>query len=337
MALRDNVLLADIGGTNARLALYRDGWLGRPARFAVADYANPLDLFQRFLRETTPERPVTGVILAGAGPVLDEGRRLELTNSSWTLAVDEIARGLGVREVRLINDFAAVAWSLERLTAADLTQVGGGTTRSGAARTVLGPGTGLGVAHLLTVEGRPFVLPTEGGHATMPAATADEAAVLDRIRARLGHVSGERVLSGDGLVNLHRACAELGGREPHAHSGEDVTTHASAGCPDCSRAVDLFLGMLGTFAGNAALLADARGGVFIAGGIVPRVRSLLPGSAFRERFEAKGRYRSYLRSIPTFVILKPDVAFEGLAALADSWSLEREEKTYLNSRLSPAD
>jgi len=337
MALRDNVLLADIGGTNARLALYRDGWLGRPARFAVADYANPLDLFQRFLRETTPERAITAAILAGAGPVLDEGRRLELTNSSWILAVDEIARGLGIREVRLVNDFAAVAWSLERLTAADLGQVGGGTTRAGAVRTVLGPGTGLGVAHLLTVEGRPHVLPTEGGHATMPAANAEEAAVLDSIRARLGHVSGERVLSGDGLVNLHRACAELAGRAAHVHSGEDVTAHASAGCPDCGRAVGLFLGMLGTFAGNLALTADARGGVFIAGGIVPRLRSLLPGSAFRERFEAKGRYRSYLRSIPTFVILKPDVAFEGLAALADSWSLGLKPKTHLDSSVSATD
>jgi glucokinase len=317
MSPQGNVLLADIGGTNARLALYRDGWLRRPAHFAVADYANPLDLFRRFLKDATPDRPVTGAVLAGAGPVLDDGRRLMLTNSSWTLAVDEIARGLGVGRVRLVNDFAAIAWSIDRLTAADLSQIGGGTTRPGSVRSVIGPGTGLGVAHLLTIDGRPVVLATEAGHASMPAADADEAEVLDNIRSRLGHVSGERVLSGAGLVNLQRAVAELAGRPPHAGSGEEVTTHAMAGCPDCRRAVDLFLSMLGTFAGNIALTVDSGGGVFIAGGIVPRLRSLLPGSLFRERFEAKGRYRAYMRAIPTFVILKEDVAFEGLAALAD--------------------
>lgn len=317
MSLQGNVLLADIGGTNARLALYRDGWLRRPAHFAVADYANPIDLFRQFLKEATPDRSLTAAILAGAGPVLEDGRRLALTNSSWILTVDEITQGLGVARVQLINDFAAVAWSIDRLTSADLSQIGGGTIRPGMTRTVIGPGTGLGVAHLLTVESRHLVMATEAGHATMPAADADEAAVLYKIRSRLGHVSGERVLSGDGLVNLHRACVQMAGRTAHALSGEDVTSHAAAGCPDCGRAVRLFLAMLGTFAGNVALTVDARGGVFIAGGIVPRLRSLLPDSMFRERFEAKGRFRGYLHAIPTFVIVREDVAFEGLAALAD--------------------
>lgn len=317
MSVRGNILLADIGGTNARLALYREGWLRPPAYFAVAEYRSPLDLFHRFLKEATPDRPVTGAIVAGAGPVLDHGRRLRLTNSDWTLSADEIADALGIKFVRLVNDFAAIAWALERLNAADLVQVGGGTPRPGSPRSAIGPGTGLGVAHLLTVEGRAEVLATEAGHTTMPAADAEEAAVLEKLRGRLGHVSAERVLSGAGLVNLQWASAELAGRKAHAESGEEVSAHAAEGCPDCRRAIDLFLAMLGTFAGNIALAVDARGGIFVAGGIVPQLRNLLPASRFRERFEAKGRFREYMRAIPTFVIVKKDVAFEGLAAIAD--------------------
>lgn len=310
------VLLGDVGGTNARLAMLTDDGLGPITRYEVADHPDPLALFRSFIaREAGDARPRQAVF-AVAGPIADDGRSVQVTNSPWLLSAGAIESALDLDRVRLMNDFAAIAWSLTRLADADLLQVGSGTPIAGAPRSVLGPGTGLGVAHLLMAEGHPLVLATEGGHATMPAADADEAAILDFIRARYGHVSGERVLSGDGLINLHEAVTGLAGHRPHADSAETVTAHGAAGCAECRRTIDVFLAMLGSFAGNLALTIDARGGVFIAGGIVPRLADHLASSPFRPRFELKGRHAERMRAIPTYLIRKPDVAFDGLMALA---------------------
>jgi glucokinase len=256
-------------------------------------------------------------VFAVAGPIADDGRRVGITNSPWTLAVDAIEAALGLERVRLVNDFAALAWSLTRLAESDLLKIGAGTPVAGAPRTVVGPGTGLGVAHLLTVDGRPLVLATEGGHATMAPSDTAESKILDHIRSRYDHVSAERVLSGEGLVNLHEAVTSLAGTEPHADHPETVTAHADAGCIECGRAIDVFLSMLGGFAGNLALTVDARGGVFIAGGIVPRLADRLESSPFRARFEFKGRHASRMRQVPTYLIRRQDVAFDGLIALAE--------------------
>jgi glucokinase len=310
------VLLGDVGGTNARLALLTDGGLGTVTRYEVADHPDPLALFSDFIaRKAGNARPLQAVF-AVAGPIADDGRSVQVTNSPWLLSAGAIESALNLARVRLVNDFAAIAWSLTRLADGDMLQIGRGTPIAGAPRTVLGPGTGLGVAHLLTVDGRPVVLPTEGGHATMPAADAGEAAILSVIRARYGHVSGERVLSGDGLINLHEAVTTLAGHHPHADSPETVTAHAVDGCADCRRTIEVFLSMLGSFAGNLALTVDARGGVFIAGGIVPRLADHLAGSPFRARFESKGRHSERMRMMPSYLIRKPDVAFDGLLALA---------------------
>lgn len=310
------VLLGDVGGTNARLALLADGCLGTIMRYEVADYPDPLALLRGFVaREAGNAQPLQAVF-AVAGPIADDGRSVQVTNSPWLLSAEAIETALDLSRVRLVNDFAAIAWSLTRLGGEDLLQIGPGTPIAGAPRTVLGPGTGLGVAHLLTVDGHPVVLPTEGGHATMPAGDADEAAILGFIRARYGHVSGERVLAGEGLINLHEAVTTLAGRQPHAASPEVVTAHAAAGCADCRRTIDVFLSMLGSFAGNLALIMDARGGVFIAGGIVPRLADHLAVSPFRARFESKGRHGRRMRAMPTYLIRKQDVAFDGLMALA---------------------
>lgn len=314
--MSDPVLLGDVGGTNARLAILSDDGLGPITRYEVADHPDPLALFRSFIAQGSGTARPLQAVFAVAGPIADDGRSVQITNSPWLLSTGALESGLGLARVRLVNDFAAIAWSLTRLAAADLLQVGPGIPIAGAPRSVLGPGTGLGVAHLLMVEGRPLVLATEGGHATMPAADAEEAALLDFIRVRYGHVSGERVLSGDGLMNLHEAVTALAGRQPHADSPEIVTAHGAAGCAECRRTIDVFLAMLGSFAGNLALTVDARGGVFIAGGIAPRLADRLASSPFRPRFELKGRHAQRMRAIPTYLISKPDVAFDGLMALA---------------------
>lgn len=311
------VLLGDVGGTNARLALYADGRLGQITRFEVADHPDPVALFRQFIKTEAGNEHPGQAVFAVAGPIADDGRSVQITNAPWLLSADGIEAALGLPRVRLVNDFAAIAWSLPRLGEADLMQVGPGAPIPGANRTVLGPGTGLGVAHLVTVDGRPSVIATEGGHATMAPADPYESAILDHVRSRFGHVSGERVLAGEGLVNLHHAVTTLAGNAPHAGTAGQVTAHAASGCVDCRKALELFLSMLGNFAGSLALILDARGGVFIAGGIVPRIADQLAASPFRARFEAKGRHSGRMRQVPTYLIRKQDVAFDGLISLSE--------------------
>lgn len=313
----DPVLLGDVGGTNARLAIFAGGRLGPVTRFEVADHPDPAALLAAFIDRAAGSRRPRQAVFAVAGPIADDGRRVDVTNSPWVLETASLQAALGLDRVRLVNDFAAIAWALTRLGGGDLLKIGCGTSLPGAARSVLGPGTGLGVAHLLTVEGRPLVLATEGGHATIAPADAAESAVLDFVRDRYGHVSAERVLSGDGLVNLHEAVTGLGGEPPHADHPEIVTAHAESGCAACGRTIELFLSMLGGFAGNLALILEARGGVFIAGGIVPRLAGRLESSPFRARFESKGRHSDRMRRVPTYLIRKQDVAFDGLISLAE--------------------
>jgi len=311
------VLLGDVGGTNARLALYADGRLAPVTHFGVAEHPDPIALIRRFLADAAPGACPSQAVFAAAGPLADDQRSVRLTNSPWHLDADETERALGIDRVRLVNDFAAIAWALTRPAALDLLQIGPGTPIPGAPCTVVGPGTGLGVAHLIIVDGRPVVLATEGGHATMPAGDAEESAILDRVRARHGHVSGERVLAGDGLVNLHDAVTTLAGHSPHARTPETITAHAAQGCADCTRTLEVFFSLLGGFAGNLALTLEARGGVFIAGGIVPKLADRLLASPFRARFEAKGRHRDRQRLVPTYLIRRTDCAFDGLIALSE--------------------
>jgi len=305
-------LLADIGGTNARFALWERGVLGPVASFSTAEYAQPIEVIRAFLGHQTLGIRVRRALLAVAGPVADGC--CSLTNSSWVLDAKELRMSLGLQSVSLVNDFEAVAWSLSRLNPKDLHRLGGGDGVRGAPSVVLGPGTGLGVACFVPAAPRSLVIATEGGHATLPASNPQEAAVIDLMRDRFGHISAERALSGDGLMNLYQAIAALDCVTVSDRSAAEITEAALAGSCAVSRAaLDLFCAMLGCFAGDLALIFGARGGVYIGGGIVPRFADYLSRSQFRERFEAKGRFRDYVRAIPTMLILHPYAALEGLA------------------------
>jgi glucokinase len=311
------VLLGDIGATNARFALLAGGVIGPVRCFPVQDFSRFNDVVARFIREECGSRPIQAAALAVAGPIRDN--RCVLTNSRWTVDPGELADAFQIPQIRLRNDFEATAFSLPHLAESDLFRIGGGKAMPRAPMVVLGPGTGLGIACLVPGDTAPVVIAGEGGHATLPATSRREDAILAHARERFGHVSAERLISGPGLENLYAAVVALEGGGPATRSAAEITKEALAGsCPAARSALDLFCAMLGTFAGDAALTFGARGGVYVAGGIAPRILPFLAASQLRHRFENKGRLRPYLEAIPMSVIVHPAATFVGLSFLLHS-------------------
>ncbi len=308
-------LIADIGGTNARFALVVPGEDPKHALvLPCIDYAGPAEAARAYLHRVAPGCQPARAAFAVAGPVA--GDHVAMTNHPWRFSAREVRDRLGAEHLDVVNDFTAVALSVPRLKAQDLVNVGGGAPIPDMPIAALGPGTGLGMSGLIPSSGGFTALVTEGGHATMPAADDRESQVLDWLRGLFDHVSAERVLSGPGLVNLYSALCELDGKEPEPMPPDQVSSQAIDGsCPICAEALAMFFAMLGTVAGNFALSLGARQGVYIAGGIVPRLKDAFLRSRFRDRFEAKGRFRPYLAAIPIHLIVHRYPAFLGLAAL----------------------
>lgn len=310
-----SALLADIGATNARFALLAESHVVASETYAVADYASPIDAARTFLAGPAVGHRPNRALIAAAGPV-NEGR-ITLTNAAWIVDPERIAKGLDLQEVQVLNDFEALGWSLPALRPENLVMVG--TPRGGKQGTmaVMGPGTGFGLAASARGRQEEIVLVTEGGHATLSSENRREDAVILALRGQMHHVSVESVLSGPGLIQLYHAIARTDGKSVPARDNVEIIEHALAGdCAVSRETLDLFCAFLGAAAGNIALTLGARGGVFVAGGIVPRFTDFLQRSAFRERFEAKSRMSAYLRQIPTAVIVHPTPAFIGLAYLA---------------------
>ncbi len=310
-------LIADIGATNTRLALVQPGGAVARARvFATEDFTGLAEAIDAYLAaENPPVRPTVGV-LAVAAPVT--GDTVSLTNHPWTFSVDAMRKHFGFTALRVINDFVANALAVQHLTEGDRMQVGGGMPVKGAPVGLLGPGSGLGVSTMIpNGDGEAIFVQGEGGHVTMAAADDREAAVLALMRRRFDHVSAERFLSGPGLINLYNALCELSG-EPAAPLTAAQITNAGIEheYPRAREATAMFCAMLGTIAGNLALTVGALGGIYIAGGIVPKLGGGFAQSDFRARFEAKGRFRAYLAAVPTYVITHPDPALLGAAKLA---------------------
>jgi glucokinase len=309
----DPLLIADVGGTNGRFALLDEGGgVGPVHSVKLDDFAGAAEAMAAFLAARAPGRTPRGAVLAAAGPV--SRNRVRLTNRGWVVDGAEIASALGIGAVRVVNDFAAVSWSLPELTPADLFPLGGGEAEPGEPMAVLGPGTGLGVGAFLPPD---RALVTEGGHASLAAHDPREAAVIGWLRARFGHVSAERVLSGIGLPSLHAALAAIDGVQTPKRDAESITAAGLSGeCALCRETLCMFCALLGAVAGDLALLYGARGGVFVAGGIAPRFPRFIAESGFRARFEEKGRFGEWLRPVPAFVVMRPDAPMLGLAALA---------------------
>lgn len=308
-------LIADMGGTNVRFALVDEsGAVGPDMVLQCADFAGPDDAAKAFLAARGDAKPRRGAF-AVASPVT--GDMIEMTNSAWRFSVHHVQRQLGLSDLKVVNDFTATALSMPHMGANHLMKLGGAEPVAGAPIAVLGPGTGLGVSGLVAdSSGRWIALATEGGHVTMAATDDFEAQVLAQLRRRFGHVSAERVLSGPGLLNLYEAVAAVQGLPASYSTAEAVSSHGLDGsCTICRQALSLFFAMLGIVAGNLALSLGARGGVYVAGGILPRMAQAFFASEFRRRFEAKGRFAGYLAAIPTWLVIHPEPAFAGLAAL----------------------
>ncbi len=309
-------VIGDIGGTNARFAIAESGKYSALSHIAVNDYPTLQDALTAYIA-TLPDtlRPSTGV-LAIAGPVF--GDHIQLTNQSWSFSISELKAALGLSSLVVVNDFAAIAMAIPYLPAADRFPVGDVKADVSGPIGIIGPGTGLGVSTLVPDRGQWIMVPGEGGHVTLPAVTAEEDKIIAVLRERWSHISAERVLSGSGLVNLYQALCTIDGRTPEPLSPADVTDHAIRGTDaTCVETFRVFCAMLGTVAGNLAVTVGATGGIYLAGGILLRFKDAFASSPFRERFEAKGRFRDYLRKIPTFMILEESPALLGLANFVD--------------------
>jgi len=308
-----SALLADIGGTNARFALLDGHRIGPPAILPVADYPTPEAAIEAALALLSADGRLDRAVLALAGPVVEEPVRL--TNAAWELHAGTIAQRFGMRRVRLVNDFVALAHALPHLPPGDLVPIGTGQAAPDAPMLVLGPGTGLGCAALVPCPGGPIAVPTEGGHASLAATDAEEDLLLAALRARCGRVGAEEALSGRGLANLHAVVAGLRGATLPERDAAAVVA-AAAECPVAAEALGHFLNLLAAFAGDMALAWGARGGVFLAGGILPRLLDRIDTASFRTRFENKAPMRHWLSAVPLHIINHPAPAFPGLAAIA---------------------
>ena len=308
-------LIADIGGTNVRFALCTPGGEPySPMTLHCVDHPDLLDAARTYLqRAAAAVLPKTGAF-AVASPV--GGDMVTMTNHPWRFSIDATRKELGLNSLRVVNDFVAIALCVPRLTAAHRIRIGAGLPSREAPIGILGPGTGLGVGLLVPFEGRWHAIPTEGGHVTMAPYDDEESEILSILRQRFGHVSAERILSGPGLVNLYQAIGALDDEDPAPIDPAVITERALSGADRLSvKTLRMFLAMLGTVAGNLALTGGCTGGVYIAGGIVPKILSVIEGSPFRFRFEEKGRFRDYNGRVPTYVITHPYPAFLGLSGL----------------------
>lgn len=320
------ILAGDIGGTHARLATFRTegGKLRRIRKrtWRSADYETPLPILREYLddEEEPPDRACLGL----AGPV-EEGTS-RLPNLGWKVRREELAAATGIPWLRLINDFRAVGRGVLLLEEEQLATLQEGGTEPGAPVALIGAGTGLGIGYLAATRSPPRVYASEGGHADFAPRNETEWCLTRFLIKRYGRASCERVLSGEGLVDIYRY---LRGRElSRAASGGGTGTDAedpaaaisrrglAGDDPLAERALEIFVSAYGALAGNVALTVGARGGVFVAGGIAPKILEALRSGPFLESFRSKGRMRGYMENISVRVVLDEDVGLLGAAAAA---------------------
>lgn len=309
-------LLGDVGGTNARFAwcAAAGSELTHIQNLSCDDHPDLESVIRSYLQQTGLGDPRSAAI-GIANPVT--GDWVRMTNRDWAFSIQTLQKNLNLQKLLVLNDFTAVALALRGLPKSDLVQIGGGLAKSDCAIGLLGAGTGLGVSGLIPCGNNWTPIQGEGGHVTLSAGNETEYRVIDLLSAQFGHVSAERVLSGQGLVSLYTALCQLNGSSAAADiTAADISKHAlKLQEPLAMQTLEMFAGFLGSVAGDLALTLGARGGVFIAGGIVPRWLGWFERSSFRERFEAKGRFKTYLQSIPVWVVTTPtSPALAGAAA-----------------------
>lgn len=307
-------LVADIGGTNARFAIadIDELVIDHFASFSCRMFSSLEEVLKAYL-VTLPKVPPRAC-LAVAAPLRSDV--VTLTNLHWSFTADSLRAASGIRDLRLVNDFEALALTLPHLVSHDLHPIGGGVPSDHLPKVVLGPGTGLGMAGLVRGQDGWVALASEGGHVTFAAETDEEVAIVRHMIADHRRVSAERLISGPGVEQVYRILAELRGSERQFAPVSEIFALAAAGKDAiASDTVEYFLKWLGRFAGDMALAYGAGGGVYVAGGIAPRILTMLENGVFRQAFCDKGRMSEFVESVPLQVLVAPDAGLRG-AALA---------------------
>ncbi len=336
-------LLADIGATHARFALETaPGVLRQTAVLRCDDYSGIVPLLKAYLDEHGGER-IAHAAFAMANPI--SGDLVRMTNRDWQFSTDEVRRTMGWSTLLIVNDFTALAMALPSLGAGDVLQIGGGKPAPHAVAGVLGAGTGLGVSGVIPTADGFITLGSEGGHVNFAPSDEREFAILQYAWREWPHVSNERILSGPGMELVYRALAERNGVDAPARTAAEIVACALEDKDAlCLEVLECFAGMLGGAAANLAVTLGAFGGIFIGGGIVPRIAQWFATSPFRARFEAKGRFSDYLAAIPTYVIMTPNPALRGVSTILSEHLRGRsgantlmERVQHLQHELSPAE
>lgn len=308
-------LVGDVGGTNARLALcdMDTGAISETTVYSALEHGSLEDVVKLFFA-AHKDAVIKNACIAIACPIT--GDKVSMTNNPWTFSIAEMKANLGLDVLDIINDFTGVSMAIPALAPTDLVQFGGEEVQKGKPIAIYGAGTGLGVAHLFNFNDTWYSVPGEGGHVDFAPNSEEEDDLLEVLREEVGHVSCERLLSGMGLVNIYRAIVLSDDRDPEDLEPKDVTERALREDPDtdCHRALSLFCVMMGRFGGDLALNIGAFGGVYIAGGIVPRFLDFFMNSGFRVAFEDKGRFKKYLSKIPVYIITQPFCGLIGAGA-----------------------
>ncbi|MDR5874680.1 glucokinase [Vreelandella gomseomensis] len=308
-------LIGDIGGTNARLALVTPGDITPHdiINLPCADYPGVIEAIQDYLSRVgaTGDNAPREACLAFACPVHAE--RVKMTNNHWDFMKRDVRETLNLSLFKVINDFTAQALGVPHVTADDLVEVQAGDGQAHSTRLVIGPGTGLGVAGVFPGQHAWIPLPTEGGHVTFAPTDDTERALLNVFLQHHKRVSVERILCGQGLLELYQAHCALDDQAPRCASPAEVTQAANQGDPIATATLLRFLKILGDVCGDATLTMGARGGVYLCGGILPRLLDWLPNSQLRDSFVNKGRMGAYNADIPVWVVTHPWTGLLGAA------------------------
>ena len=310
-------LIADIGGTNARFALEIAPQVIEKAEILPCkDYDTIVDAVKTYL-ERAGSLKVLHAAFAIANPIL--GDWVQMTNHHWAFSIETTRQALGLETLILLNDFTAQALAVTQTDKKDLIQIGGQKPIEFAPKAVIGPGTGLGVSGLVHSAAGWVALAGEGGHTSFPPFDDMEVLIWQYAKNKYGHVSAERFLSGSGLSLIYETLAKRDNIKQCRLKPSEITDKALSGTsPICRQTLDIFCAMLGTVASNLALTLGARGGVYLCGGIIPRVLDYFKTSPFRSRFENKGRFEAYLAAIPVYVVLSEFPGIVGAAVALDN-------------------
>lgn len=324
--MNKSLLIGDIGGTNARIAIAHTDAPGFSSEqtYQCADFATVVDAIRHYLSQTGLPPP-KAICLAVAGPVVDE--QVKLTNNHWMISVNDLRRAFEIEAVRLLNDFEAIAYSVPYISLEEMLPIGnlkpGLLDSEHYTVAVLGPGTGLGAVGLRKYEEHIIAIVSEASHCGFAPETAEQVEILKALRERFSRVSSERLVSGSGLENLYWSLAQINGENRSQLSASEISLASQdESDPTASKAVEMFYQILGQVAGDLALTLGAKDGIYIAGGISQRYPQMLVNSRFRSGFENKGRHRVLMERIPTQLITHKQPGLLGASSYAQRLAID---------------